>query len=319
VYVAWEGKPFVFRALRDPIELLRRSADAYRSRDLFALPSPDIDWIEIRNDQRVRIELTGANREKMTVDGSSETYPVDRDFIVQIIEVLREAKVDQFIPRDDELKAQQYELISPHLVIGIKPRDGKVDELRVGRRVRTNDAESDGHQRDDLHFLWNRRWETHYATGVVPLGQMLWRVPYSLRSPIVHDLPMPAVGRFSVRVPGHEVRSFVRPSTNWFRESDRKMVDKADHDDLLTLIYAMVATEWRAAEVGDPGPDSYELALEVGRPGMANTKFWVGAEIEGRPGDRWVRYDSSDWVFLYRSGELSPNPARFLIHFARGE
>lgn len=312
-YVAWEGKPFVFRALRDPVILFERDPDAFRSRDLFSLPDPEVEWVEIVGDTRVRVELTGANREKMTVDGGSETYPVDRDYLVQIVERLRNAKVQEFTPRAGDLQAQGLGLVTPDLIVRIKSKDGDVEELRVGRTLTPEDAESRGGVLEGFHYVWNRRWEGYFAVAEVPLGRLLWTAPYSLRSPTVHDLPMPAVGRISLQVPGSKPIAFERATTAWIVAGDRKLADMDDTNRLLTYLYTMVAIEWRPRRDGDPGPDAYELKAEVGRPGMGSTTFWVGPEIPGQPGDRWVRYDDSDWVFLYRTGDVKPNPVRFLI------
>ncbi|MEM7264068.1 MAG: DUF4340 domain-containing protein, partial [Planctomycetota bacterium] len=175
VYVAWEGKPFVFRVSGEPVFLFGRGTDAYRSRQLVDLP-PELTSVEIEAEESVRIEVTGQARDRMVVASSGASFPVDHRFLMELTEFLRMSRVDQFIPRSESLQAQEFGLVTPSVIVRLQPKEGESEEIRIGAPVEGSEGS------EALRYVWNRRWDQHYATIDLPVLEILTQIPYSLRS-----------------------------------------------------------------------------------------------------------------------------------------
>ncbi|MEM7166776.1 MAG: DUF4340 domain-containing protein [Planctomycetota bacterium] len=308
VYVAWRGDDHVFLGSDEILELLATRPDQYRDRFLFRLPDPELKGLKLgfRDAAGVRQDLLverDGDSITMRANDDARRYPVAEEWWLVLTRDLRTAWLDTFLERDHgDLDLSQYGLDKP-LRIELTSDDGTVDVLFVGDRV----AEG-----DPRRYVINPRWKDYFGTAVLPREEDLRGIPWTFRSTTVLDLDPSAVIEFGMRDNEGRALEFVRPYQKWRIKGG---AGREVTDGMLYLIVreaaGLRAVAWEPKAESPPGPDAYDLRIDVtsvrDRDDFEPVTFYIGPPLPGN--QRLIREEPSGWVFRWRLLEDGRNPS----------
>jgi hypothetical protein len=253
------------------------------------IPEPDIAMVRILGDyRRDDLARTEDGSWSLIWAGDESPYPADSALFERMLESLRGATVERFIPFD-AANLQEHGFDRPALAVELVRAGGERERLEVGAEI----AAEPGRR-----AVRNPRWSGAAIAAVPDLERWLG-APFSLRSPRAVALPREAIRRIRLVAPGGESRTFVRPHEEW-RVAGSGASAREVHPELRAALSALpdlLAGRWEASAPSPPGPRARSLAVEFlpaeGGPAEPWLRLWVGPEDSA---GRLVRIGDEGWV-----------------------
>ena len=275
VYLYLHDSKCVVRATAALFARLPATSEEWESRRLVRVPQRDVIGITLIGDYR-KVEFLknqqGGWRQTWAGDGIPAASDVPR--LVTMIESLRGAEVEEFLPLDDR-NLQKYGFDRPSLDVELVRQNGDRERILVGK-----EAEDD----PGFHYVWNFRWSRYAIARVPDLAR--WRgAPFSLRDRAIFSVPEEALRRVRVG-DGQNERQFLRTAQGWRPLGADATEPSAAVVAFLDAIPSVAVDQW-VPRLEDPaGPDRFALRVDILPVEPFDAEPWVQVWISPKAGNR---------------------------------